>query len=96
MTAYSNKFYAKAIEILKSNDKPALETVMDSKFPATDFGNAKVKQAEEAIRKAKQDAYTAAVKKHPRWHKAVLSGRSASECLKLWKEEGGNSYLQTL
>lgn len=89
-------YYTKAIEILKRNEEPTLESVMNSKFPATEFGFAKIKLAQKAIESAKRDVYNSAVKAHPRWHIAVRQGRSASECLKLWIEEGGNSYLQDL
>lgn len=89
-------YYKKAIEIIKQSGDPTLEKVMGSLFPATDFPVREIKKAKQAIKKAQSDCYVAAVKYHPRWNNAVLSGRSPSECLKLWREEGGNSFLQKL
>lgn len=91
-----SKYYEIALQIIKEGNEPTIENVMGSLFPGSDFNAAKIRSAKKAILDVIQKRYILAVKCHPRWNNAVLSGRNASDCLRIWKEEGGNSYLQKL
>ena len=92
----TDKYYLTAIEIIRSGETPTLESVLCSKYPASDFSSNVISSALKAIMEAKNDAYRMACKTHPKWHYAVCAGASPSECFRLWKAEGGSEYLKMI
>ena len=97
MTQY-DLFYRRAMELICSGEAfdPTLEQVMQSEYPATDYSNRAISNAERAIVDAKQAHYTAALRAHPHWHEVLHSGASAQECLRVWMDEGGNHFAKEL
>lgn len=97
MTQYQ-LFYRRALELICSGEafSPTLEQVMRSDYPATDYSNRAISNAERAIADAKQIHYTAAIRAHPHWRYALQSGASEQECFRIWQEESGSSYTKEL
>lgn len=91
MTKYQ-QYYSKAVSLIKAgNHYPGLTDVA-GEYPT----NQEYKIASNAIFDAHQKELELYSKAHPRHLQALRNGADAQECLRIWKEEGGSSYLDEL
>ena len=91
MTKYQ-EYFNRAIKLDKAHDAITVEAVTGEEYPT----NSSFRIAQKAIKDEHEKAYCAALKAHPRWYGALLRGASTSECLKIWRAEGGTNYLNDL
>lgn len=94
MTKYEF-WYNKAIEHIKTIDiYPSIEKLIGY-VKMCDLSNAEYKIATKAIMDATEAHRKAYLKAHP-IHAKMCSSVSESEAFRIWKAEGGSSYLETL
>ena len=89
------EWYRKAIDYIKEKDMyPSIVKIIGYDAMCK-LSNKENKIAEVAILDAIVAHREAYLKAHP-LHAAVCSSASPREALRIWKEEGGSAYLDTL
>ena len=85
-------YYDKAVSLMRDGLIHPQPQDVAGDFPANQEYKIAVKAIDEAWRKA----WSLYCKAHPRHRTAVRGGSSEQECFRIWKEEGGYSYIKEL
>jgi len=90
-----DEWYRKAIDYIKETDNFPSIIKLIGYNEMCKLSNRENDIAEKAITDAIRAHREAYIKAHPR-HYALCSSVSPMEAMRIWKEEGGSAYLDTL